>query len=185
MRIAIGDVTAQWSFLEYQVGQIVHELLSLGPKPGRVVTTQMNLRPKLEIIELLFTLTKTDAALVDYFGEINEAINIMHTERNMIIHGLWTIPPNSREHHLVSYTGKKENRIIGKAVPMTAQHIRFVAANLDNINLHLSRFVYGLRIGELPPSPNKLPTLPQRPESNRSKDRKSKNRTKLSPRQKS
>lgn len=154
MRIAIGDVTAFWSFLEFQVEQIIHHLLGIGPKQGRIVTTQMNIRPKTEIVTLLMKVNEVDPKFADEFAAILLEINTLQTERNKVVHGLWArqSQPGFFDHYLLWFRGKPENRILGDARPMTAPDVRAIAAQIDNLNSRLDRLLYGLRMGEFPPS---------------------------------
>lgn len=170
IRIAIGDVAAYWSFMEHEISLIIHDLLSLkSPKQGRIITTQMNVRPKLEMIRLLMEVNKAEQKFIDEFNAIEYAIDYFTTERNKVIHGLWAIKnePGATGNYLLWYRGNNRNRIVGKAYPMTAKEIRFVAANIEIINMHLSFLRFGLMLGDFPPFEGKFPRLLPKPKQNR------------------
>lgn len=155
LRIAIGDITAHWSFLEWQVSGIIHTLLDLDPKRGRAITTQMNIRPKTEIVTLLMEHLGIAPEIVDEFDKAEKEITRLTTDRNQIIHGIWAKKKGSNEHYLLWYRGSAKNRIIGKAEPMNFSRAAAIAAQIDAVNYQLERVQIGLDTGELPPSHGK------------------------------
>lgn len=131
---AIGKLTAQWSFLEWQVGHAISIMLQIGPKEGRIVTTQMNMRPKLEILELLSRL-KLDDDRQQKMKNTAAAIRELHPLRNEIVHGLWAEnAENTGDYYLVWASGNGQNRIKPRATKVTTTDVENITAQVDDIN---------------------------------------------------
>jgi hypothetical protein len=135
---AIGELTAQWSFLEWQIEAAIWLLLPADESEGRIVTTRMNIRPKTEILALLARL-KLPVPDRKGLSALMTKIVTAHDKRNKVIHGLWAKNSESEGYQLVWASGKQENRIKPEIIPMTKEDVREMVDEAVALNGSMNR----------------------------------------------
>src|SRR5665213_229338 len=85
----IGKNIEAWSALELTIDFLIWELLRLSPDVGRVVTSKLDARPKMEMLHSIAQLTIRDRNLIAFLAVVQKDIAELVADRNMIIHGLW------------------------------------------------------------------------------------------------
>lgn len=105
--VRLGLLTRSWSALEYMIVQMTGTLLAISEDEARAVFTQMNVRPRLEIAQILAPnrlIYKKDR---DAFLAHRAAIQKAQETRNLLIHGLWC-RDNDGQHVILQPWGGKD-----------------------------------------------------------------------------
>lgn len=129
---AIGTIAAYWSLLEYHVGLAIGDLLGVGIKQARVLTTQMQLRPKLQILQLLAELKGWPQTDQDELKKATKRIEEASDLRNQFIHGVWA-RDSSGKFYIVWHRGTARNRILGQAIPAEITDLKAAALEIAGI----------------------------------------------------
>lgn len=109
---AIGELMAGWSHFEYGIERIIWLLLNINHREGRVLTTGMQARPKLDILRMLGQHYATDKHIKAGIEHVCKAAIPLAVARNDIAHGVWVHPQgNKRLLHVMKASGKIENRL--------------------------------------------------------------------------
>jgi len=157
---AIGEVAAEWGAFEFAVEKLIWVLLKIGPKEGRLVTTQMNIRPKLEILKGLIGRSGMDATLSKNLLVVVKRALTLSDARNRIIHGLWSTPQKiggkpkkPRKMFLYWYRGSTATRIMPVTERISPQQIRAIASEIRGLHVFIS-----IATRELLPQPEASPS---------------------------
>jgi len=134
MAQCLGRITSNWATLEFFVGHAIGQLLGVSDKEARVIVTQMNLRPKLEILVLLARLRRIKpdktARLLRFIAQMNR----LHARRRELVHGVW-VRDRKGNFYVVKHWGGKdqENRITGSAAPVREHDLRALARDVQGL----------------------------------------------------
>jgi hypothetical protein len=96
----IGAITVSWAMLEYSLQRIIWALLALNSARGRLVTNNVSIAGKVDIVRKLLGTSRSGLA-----NEIRlslKAIDGLSKSRNDIVHGNWVWHHNTGELMLVS-----------------------------------------------------------------------------------
>lgn len=126
---AIGRVTVNWCLLEYVVGRVVAEMLSITQKQGRILTQPLRIMQKLEVLQLLSELNAWPESERTELNKVVQTIDHARQKRNLIAHGLWVEDADGC-HYLVQYGGNKKNRLSGSLERMTIADIDAIAQSV-------------------------------------------------------
>ncbi len=138
---AIGELTVEWSFLEWQLESSLWLLLSTSETEGRVVTAPMNFRPKALNVASLVRLRsdEADSARVD---RLMNAILKADEERNRVVHGVWAESKQAGAYRLTWPGGNEDN---GIGSPASVVNLEDVQRMVDRVK-QLNKEMAGLRL---------------------------------------
>ncbi|MGE3622505.1 MAG: hypothetical protein AB7H77_01345 [Bdellovibrionales bacterium] len=133
---AIGRVMSHWSYLEWMAGQAVGDLLDLSVEEANAVTSQMNLRPKLELFSLLFPGRCLHKDIINESSKIISEITNAQEKRRLLAHGVWAKDHEGQTRLLKFYGGKNQiNRINFMPVLMTEEELEKIVNQVCGIAL--------------------------------------------------
>jgi len=148
----IGRVICLWANLEFQVERLIWVLVGIGPKEGRLLTTQMNIRPKLEILKGLVSHSAMDEQTKKRFLSIIKAINKANETRNMLAHGLWSTKQarrlrksSPRKMQLYWSRGSTEHRLLPRTMEVSPLRIKEFAEQILGFSVFMSLTLAGLK----------------------------------------
>ncbi|MFY9314912.1 MAG: hypothetical protein WAO95_05055 [Burkholderiales bacterium] len=142
---AVGQIISHWANLEWQVEKTIWALLKIGPKEGRLLTTQMNIRPKLEILKGLASRANLDDERRKALLAMSKDITAANDFRNKLAHGLWATAPSKRKRRgmprkmlLYWMRGKTETRIMPTTIRIDAKGLRQFSTHVMGMALFMS-----------------------------------------------
>lgn len=145
---AIGELITAWAHLEFNIERLIWALLGLKMSEGRLLTTGMQARPKLELLKMIGPRYTSDKNVGDSILRLCKEAAPLAAFRNDVAHGIWVHPrKNKRLLHIVKVTGAIQNRIqpvatryTDKKISRQAKIIRRLAfdARWASIGVHLT-----------------------------------------------
>jgi hypothetical protein len=93
--LLIGHISMNWSRVEDIVDHLIGRMLGLEERSniGNAVTSNMDIRNKIQTVKALFFETKTSEAWFEKIASLLDEIdNTLRPERNRYVHGHWFIP---------------------------------------------------------------------------------------------
>ncbi len=121
---AIGHITHQWATLEDNIGRLIQVLTRLGRKDGRLLTSQLTARSKIEVFKALIE-RKMDGHKERSMAEhLATAAEQLADKRNKFMHGTWGHPPGKKNQlHLIFVGGSSSNRIMPRSYPLKSKQL--------------------------------------------------------------
>lgn len=121
---AIGHVTHQWATLEDNIGRLIQALTRLSRKEGRLITSQLNARPKIEVFKALIERKMANHKERSMAEHLATAAEQLSERRNKFMHGTWGHPPGKKKQlHLIFVGGSSSNRIMPRSYPLKSRDI--------------------------------------------------------------
>ncbi|MFB3135152.1 MAG: hypothetical protein ACE1Y3_05410 [Rhodospirillales bacterium] len=129
--LAIGQVMAHWSVMEWSVGRAIAEVLDIPSKEGRAITAEMRGLEMLNVLRLLAIMRLLDSDRLEKLLKLIEELEGLVSDRNLIAHGNWARDENDQL-HLIKYKGGKHKigRISGEDIPMGETELNALAAKI-------------------------------------------------------
>jgi hypothetical protein len=129
-RQLIGTVIASWSALDASLQSAIWAFLRLSDDDGRLVTSRMNTRPKIEWLGVLGVRYLPDGDYAKKFFETLARISELSDDRNFIAHGVWaTLKP---EHHPIAMSLRKSTplgTLVGET--FSAERMRHILHDIE------------------------------------------------------
>jgi hypothetical protein len=102
----IGKVAAAWSHLEATLDDLIWHFLDLCDEDGRIITSSLDARPKIELAGKLADRYFSGDQLDTLKATLN-TIGDLRLDRNFIVHGVWgSIAPDKRLAAALSFRPK-------------------------------------------------------------------------------
>lgn len=132
---AVGEIVTKWAHLEWNLERIIWRLLGMSNREGRILTTGMSARTKIEIIDATAKHYTKDQTIKDAVVAINHRARPLADYRNNLVHGVFGYPGNkSRSLHLIKVAGNKKYRISPKPSKITVKEIAEQAKQISALN---------------------------------------------------
>jgi len=133
---AIGKLMVCWGALEFAAGNMMAKALGLPAKEGRIATSRLGLRSKMEALILVARLRKADVAEHELADHWNKVLKPLEAHRNDMAHGVWMVPNagGTTGVRLVKIRGgdSDENRILGKHQKIPTKEISKFATDAES-----------------------------------------------------
>ncbi len=134
---AVGYVLHEWAKLEFALEGICKEILKIGPKETRLLFSQINTRPKIEVYKALVNRYIGVTGFKKLALQIAKNTETLSGVRNKIVHGRWVHPEGKpRTLFLYFVGGSSDNRILPKPYKATAASIQKVGDAIREQHFH-------------------------------------------------
>jgi hypothetical protein len=139
----MGELIEAWTHLEYNIERLIWLLLGIKHREGRILTTGMPARNKLNVLGLLGKHYSPTPEITKDIAELILRTTPLVKVRNDIAHGVWTHPPgNRRLLYVMKAAGELENRLQPSRIRYTersiAKHARLTRAlRFDALRLRI------------------------------------------------
>ena len=85
----IGDICVTWAGFEHQTELLLWQLLELSEDDGKLVTTKLDIRPRLEMLAALADRKIENTEAKERLAKALEIVTQVQPDRNLIVHGQW------------------------------------------------------------------------------------------------
>jgi hypothetical protein len=107
---AIGEISARWNWLEFQLGVLIREGFGLDKKEGRVLTVGMAMKPKCHILRIMALKWVKDAQLRHDLTKLAKDCQNKIDDRHCHVHGVYAYLNDAPEKIGLMLIGSGEER---------------------------------------------------------------------------
>lgn len=132
--VLIGRVATQWSILEVLLESMCWQAARVRNDMGRIITSQMQIQSKLDVLGAL--LEQTKPALAKRFKLVSNYIReSLQGQRNLVIHGHWIALGNSSPAVIVKYNAR--GKLVSQSKIYTKDELFKLAKDISEVNAWL------------------------------------------------
>ena len=152
---SIGKIVSSCAHLEHNVENLIWLLLDIKHKEGRLLTTGMQFRSKLNLLEELASHYAPNQQIADSIAELCKASSPLAGIRNDVAHGVWAHPrSNPKLLYVLRVFGKMKHRIKPERILYTAESMAEHAKAITKLAFDARWILIGIHF---PPSPTPSP----------------------------
>jgi len=127
--MVLGMVAYKWAHMEKQLEFTIWAFSSLKEKQGAAITTHMSIPQKLQAIKTLGELKFKGDVINRELNSLIKRTEVLSTERNNFLHGLWN--PKINDEHWVLSLYKARGKLQYERRPVPVEEILLIERSID------------------------------------------------------